>query len=175
MTPTKERYFKYRPLYQIGVGGGREPHPFTLSIFQRAELFYAAPKDFNDPFDCILRLHANGCTDAEWEAYFDRLIAPNPSNKPVLERAKTGRCWKTKPELKARLGLEQHRNHYEESSVLCLSKKANSIPMFPYYADSHRGFAVEFIFSDAEILGGISCGDLRQPDSLYERNHFPGC
>jgi hypothetical protein len=48
----KNAYYKYRPLYQIGTNGHQEAHPFTKSIFQKAELWYSAPTDFNDPFDC---------------------------------------------------------------------------------------------------------------------------
>ncbi len=169
MTPTKKQYYKYRPLYQVGAGGVREPHPFTMSLFKRAEIFFAAPKDFNDPFDCNLRLHANGCTDAEWVAYFDSLIAQYPANKPVLEQAKAGKYWITKPEIKESLGLNQHRNHNENSSVFCLSKNANSIQMFSYYADSHRGITIEFSFSDREIPCGIPFGDANDPDTWYER------
>ena len=77
----KPAYYKYRPLYQISANGKPEPHPFTRSIFEKAEIYYSAPKDFNDPFDCNLRLHTNGSTNAQWEAYFDKLIAQEPSMK----------------------------------------------------------------------------------------------
>ena len=167
----KTAYYKYRPLHLFETSGSRQPHPFTKSIFEKAEIFYSAPKDFNDPFDCNLRLHTDGSTDAQWEAYFDKLIpsALNASEIATIQQAKAGKWWVTKPEIKANLGLEQHRIHYEESSVFCLSKKANSIPMFSYYADCHRGIAIEFSFSDTEIPCGISFGDPSHPDTWYDR------
>jgi len=121
----KTAYYKYRPLYLVGTDGKRQPHPFTRLIFENAEIFYSTPKDFNDPFDCNLRLHTNGSTDAEWESYFNKLVTLDPSQEAVLQRAKSEKWWETKPEIKANLGLSQHRIHYEESSVFCLSKKAN--------------------------------------------------
>ena len=162
-------YYKYRPLHQIGTSGALEPHPFTRSLFEKAEIYYSAPKDFNDPFDCNLRIHTNGSTDEEWEIYLDRLIAMTPAKADVLRHVKSEKWWNTKPEIKADLGREQQYENYNNSSVFCLAKKGNSIPMFSYYADSHRGIAVEFQFSDLEVPCGIPCGDPRQPDNLYER------
>jgi|GEM_PF-2568870 len=167
----KTAYYKYRPLHIIGTNGSRQPHPFTKSIFEKAEIFYSAPKHFNDPFDCNLRLHTNGSTDAHWEAYFDKLIplALDASEAASIQRAKFEKWWNTKAGIKANLGLDQHRTHFEESSVFCLSKKGNSIPMFSYYADSHQGIAIEFSFSDTEIPCGIAFGDPTRPDTWYDR------
>jgi hypothetical protein len=41
--------------------------------------------------------------------------------------------------------------------------------MFSYYADGHRGIAIEFSFSDWEVPCGIPCGDPTRPDNFYER------
>ena len=69
----KNLYYKYRHLYHIGAKGSSEPHPFTQSIFENAEIYYAKPKDFNDPFDCNLKLHVKGSSDEDWEGYFNKL------------------------------------------------------------------------------------------------------
>jgi len=41
--------------------------------------------------------------------------------------------------------------------------------LISYYADSHRGIAIEFSFCDWEIPCGIPCGDPACPDTWYER------
>lgn len=154
----KNTYYKYRSLQS----------PFTKSIFEKAEIYYAAPKDFNDPFDCNLRIHTNGSTDQDWETYFDKLMVQDPSAIQFLQQARREKWWNTKPGFKESLGREQHKKHYEKSSVFCFSKKNNSIPMFSYYADSHRGVAIEFQFDDLHVPCGIPAIDPMRPGQLYD-------
>lgn len=170
----KKIYYKYRPLYQHGACGIREPHPFTKSIFEKAEFFYSAPKDFNDPFDCNLKLHVDDSTDAEWEEYFDQLIEQHPGKMGNLKNLKAQKIWATNPKFKDSVGVDTHKAHYEESSVFCLSKKVDSIPMFSYYADNHCGIAMEFQFSRTEIPCGIPFGDLADRANWYQRKIVVG-
>ncbi len=151
----KKPYYKYRPLYQPDGGPNRKVHPYTELIFTKAEIYFGAPADFNDPFDCNLRTHVRDSTDAEWEAYMDMLVAQYPAKKRQLLAIKTGKTWKTNPSVGGNVGKQQHKYHYFESSVFCLAKKGNSIPMFSYYSDGHTGIAIEFSFSDQEVPCGI--------------------
>lgn len=163
----KTAYYKYRPLYQIGSTGSPEPHPFTKSIFEKAEIFYSAPKHFNDPYDCNLKLHVRDSTDAEWENYCDQLVAQYPAEKAKMDRVKSGKLWRTNPSLTENVGTATHQENYEQSSIFCLSKKGNSIPMFSYYADSHKGIAIEFQFSDDEVPCGIPFNELNHRGVPY--------
>lgn len=165
----KRTFYKYRPLYRIGPTGKEEPHPFTQSIFEKAEIWYSAPKDFNDPYDCNLKLHVDDSTDSEWEVYLDNLMYQYPDAKPNLMKVKAKKVWRLDRTFVESIGKLQHEENYQQSSVYCLSKKANSIPMFSYYSDSHRGIAIEFQFADYEVPCGIPCGDIRRPDFWYER------
>ena len=150
----KLNYYKYRALYDYE--NGKQVKSTTESIFTTARLYYGAPVSFNDPFDCNLKVHVDDSTDAEWEAYVEKIIDQNPSSSAALQKVKTGKLWKTHPELIRDIGADAHKKHYIDSSVLCLTKKSNSIPMFSYYADSHKGIAIEFSFSDMEVPCGFS-------------------
>ena len=88
----KTRYYKYRPLYQIGEKGEREPHLLTKAIFDKAEIYYAKPKNFNDPYDCNLKLHVKDSTDEEWEKHCDKMSAIYPSERSQMEviKSRTG-------------------------------------------------------------------------------------
>jgi len=171
MNSEVKKYYKYRPLRQ-----GVAPHPFTASIFEKRELWYAAPKDFNDPYDCNLKLHARDSTDKEWMQYIDARIIEYPPDSKSLKKIKKDKTWKTKPELGEFFGNNTLALNREKSSMLCLSKKPNSIPMFSHYADRHRGIAIEFSFSDQNVpCGGkysaIVCGDVEYVDSFPELNY----
>jgi len=166
MSHPKRNYYKYRPLYSNRLR--RVPHELTQSLIESRRLFYAAPNSFNDPFDCNLQLHANDSTDDDWIDYIDALIAQYPIRRAQLIVVKDQRLWNTHPEL-GDFGLGTRRTIYEESSVLCLAGRPDSILMFAFYADDHHGVAVELEFSNAEIPCGILCGDLSDPANLYER------
>jgi hypothetical protein len=163
----KVPYYKYRALYTQDDKGNKVIHPFTESIFTRGEIYYGAPVDFNDPFDCNLKINVDNSTDAEWEGYIDDLLAEHPGLSGELILIKSGQLWKTNPALSNDIGKEQHQNHYIDSSVYCLARKANSIPMFSYYADSHAGIAIQFSFSDREIPCGFSFNPTTSGGPLY--------
>ena len=152
----KNRYYKYRPLYVSGTGGTKSVHPFTESIFTKVEIYYGAPADFNDPFDCNLKVNVSNSTDAEWESWIDDMIVQQPGMASELRNVKATKLWRKNPSMFDHIGKTQLTDHYISSSLFCLSKKNNSIPMFSYYADGHRGIAIEVSFSDQEIPCGIS-------------------
>lgn len=165
MSPEKRSYYKYRPLYSDR--SGNVPHGFTQSLIASSRLFYATPTSFNDPFDCNLQLHTNDSTDADWIDHINKLIAEHPDQCKKLNVIKSQKRWKTDPKL-SDIWLNTRRKIYEKSSVLCLSKRPDSIPMFSYYADDHHGIVVELEFSEIEIPCGIACGDLSSPENIYE-------
>jgi hypothetical protein len=166
MTYPKRSYYKYRPL--LADRSRRIANDFTQALIQSCEVYYATPSTFNDPYDCNFTLHADDSTDEDWIRYINVLIAKNPDQAPSLTTVRDNRLWKTYLALNA-FGEDARRKHYDESSVLCLSKRGDSIPMFSYYADDHHGIAVELTFSDDEIPCGIPCGDLSTPAQLYQR------
>ena len=87
----------------------------------------------------------------------------------------------------ANIGADTQELNYHKSSVFCLSKKPDSIPMFSYYADSHRGVALEFSFSNLNVpcgvdylssisssggtRSGVTFGDVLYPDGYPELNY----
>jgi hypothetical protein len=146
-----KKYYKYRALYQ----NDGKPNPFTRSIFENAEIYYSSPQHINDPFDCNLRLHAEGSSDQEWESYFKKLIQDCPTKAVEINKAIKQKLWLKDPQFRKRVGASTHKTIYEESSIFCLSRKNDSIPMFSYYADNHKGIAIEFEFSDFELPCGI--------------------
>ncbi len=163
----RNKYYKYRNLY-LTTAMGREVNPYTKAIFEQAQIYYATPKDCNDPFDCNLRLHVKDSTDQEWEAYIEKLCQSYPAQEEALRQTIEKKLWRTDPSIVDSCGSTQ-KTHYEESSLFCFSRVNNSIPMFSYYADGHKGVAIEFEFDDTEMPCGIPFGDPNDPNNLYQR------
>jgi hypothetical protein len=149
-TPVTQRYFKYRKLFTDENRNIPDKH--THSLIAKRNIYYAAPASFNDPLDCRLSFHVENTTEIEWKEYIRKLIDEYPNQRQALNNFMKNREWtstlfdlsKTQEEL------------YQNSSVLCLSSKGNSIPMFSYYADNHRGVAVEISFTPQETPCGFS-------------------
>jgi hypothetical protein len=164
----KTPYYKYRPLYIQKDDGSRGVHPFTESIFKKAEIYYGAPTDFNDPFDCNLKIGVNDSTDLEWEGYIDELIVARPDKRSELLQIRNAKLWRSNPHIFGDIGENQRKIHYVDSSVYCLAKKANSIPMFAYYADGHSGIAIQFAFSDREVPCGFNFNPVTPGGQIYD-------
>jgi hypothetical protein len=160
MNSEKKKYYKYRSLYHYNEDGSKNPNQYTASIFLNGELWFAKPRSFNDPFDCSLKLHARDATDEEWDLYMDRLISQTEHSEPQsaqnLRIAKKERIWRKNKQFREVFGQDMLETHLDKSSVYCLSKKPNSVPMFSYYGDNHYGIAIELEFSDIEVPCGVS-------------------
>jgi len=141
---TAQSYFKYRPL--------TDPH--TKDIFEKRELWYGTPASFNDPFDCNLPLNCNGSSDEEIEdcsTEIAKILGIRLSDddlKSTVDVTKSGRI--------NDLFSKWRKEVYKDSSVYCFSKKGDSIPMFAYYADAHKGISIEFSFSILDMPCGYS-------------------
>lgn len=119
-------------------------------MFVNRELWFSYPSSFNDPFDCSLQLHVKGTNGdiltylKEWEnepdlkkkAYYDWLKQLDPSNE-----------WKNDGLFNAAFN-DRFNKIYNKSSFYCWTKNCESIPMFAYYADGHKGLCAEFEFPD---------------------------
>jgi hypothetical protein len=141
---TAQPYFKYRSL--------TDPH--TEDIFEKRELWYSAPKDFNDPFDCNLPLNCDGLSDKEIEdahVGIAKIMGRPLSSDELNEMTDTVKSERINPLL-----VKWQKDCYVDSSVCCFSHLGDSIQMFSYYADGHKGICIEFSFSVLDRPTGIS-------------------
>jgi hypothetical protein len=155
----------------MGDNKFRQPHPHTASIFTKAEIYFASPSSFNDPYDCNLKLHFEGSSDKDWHDYLDFVLAENPRDHALIakvQKIKREKAWSLFYDDLNRAMQAAHYNHYHESSVFCLSLKPNSIPMFSYYADSHSGIAIELKFTTQTIPCGVPIGDPKDRQNWYD-------
>lgn len=118
------------------------------------KLYFASPKDFNDPFDCSLYMKFSGSKkkvkkhlekvilqpqveniDNEIKKSFDDFVDVNwkqidPNNPNNLDEM-----------------LNNQRMFIENSGIFCLTEKYDNILMWSHYSSKHSGFCVEYDFS----------------------------
>lgn len=145
------RVFKYR---LIGYWDGNEikPYLFTEKMFVNRELWFSHPKNLNDPFDCNLSLHVKG-TNQEVADYLNTMRektgSPQNAVYQVPEHLDPQKEWVDDGTIDFQRAFDDRYDKiYNRSSCYCWSTNGESIPMFAYYADGHKGLCAEFEFPD---------------------------
>lgn len=146
--------------------------PTRISWIENEEVFFTPAARFNDPFD----LRPVFSSDIK-KAYLKQRIKTVPSVYDVLAREKKyPRATRRKEEKKinkaATKDFRENRVRYAENSqreiaeflnitigVLCLSSLRDNLLMWAHYADSHKGFVLEF---DTEDVVFKNLGDLKE-------------
>lgn len=120
--------YKYRSLSD----GSKK---YTLDIFRKCELYFSAPQNFNDPFDCKLspiigsqKEFAEAMAERQTLNYKkEDVVASLNANPNLLQKFKDA------------VGNVMNRH-----GICCFSKKNADLLMWSHYADCHTGICLEF-------------------------------
>lgn len=108
---------------------------YTLDIFRKCELYFSAPQNFNDPFDCKLspiigsqKEFAEAMAERQTLNYKkEDVVASLNANPNLLQKFKDA------------VGNVMNRH-----GICCFSKKNADLLMWSHYADCHTGICLEF-------------------------------
>jgi hypothetical protein len=128
-SPHSYRLFKYRSITE-------HSRPYTSRIITDSHIYYAAPKQFNDPFDCQFCVNMNGSPLSAFG------LSKRDEIKAYAEK------WL----------LDGTNNNV---SVLSLTEVNDNILMWSHYADSHAGICLELTFQTSEELHEVRYSDVR--------------
>lgn len=120
--------YKYRSLSD----GSKE---YTLDIFRKCELYFSAPQNFNDPFDCKLspiigsqKKFAEAMAKRQTLNYKkEDVVSSLNANPDLLQYMKDA--------------IENVMNRH---GICCFSKKNADLLMWSHYADCHTGICLGF-------------------------------
>jgi hypothetical protein len=142
---------------------------FTKDIILNRRVYFCAPADFNDPFDCKMPLDFSA-TDTELQEWVTKV----GSNLPVrvatmMSKGKAGLT----PVFFEQLKQKYVQRLSRESSVFCVSEQRDDILMFAHYANGHKGCCLEFDFTTDALLRRAEQVAYQQnyPDLNYFRLH----
>lgn len=119
-SPYTYRLFKYRSI-------AADSRNYTCRIVADGQIYYAAPRQFNDPFDCLFSMNMDGAP-----------LSPFGLSK----------CG----EIKAFAENWFREEINKDTAILSLSKINDSILMWSHYADCHRGVCLELTITTSEKL-----------------------
>jgi len=111
------------------------------------ELYFASPKDFNDPFDCRIPPNFIDLSIKEKEQYINDLISNTISiDHPNHEQITSDIKKRLDDPIKFQKQVEEltflHQDKF--NGIISLSCRWNSILMWSIYSDYHKGFCVGF-------------------------------
>ncbi len=138
-TTLPSRLYKYQPF-----------NAYTLANLKQASIWFSAPINFNDPYDCALSIvDPDKLTDSDVKRALDYFV----QRQPMSPKLKADMCPDGVPTPAFREELvnsvrrvydERRTIQLEQRGVACFSEHCMDITMWSHYADGHRGFCLEF-------------------------------
>ncbi len=119
----------------------------SLRNLKAQAIYFASPRQFNDPYDCAITAGIAVPTEEELEAirqYYLRRPDFPPSSKAEW-RSRSPEALKETIERIALQVVEKERNRFlDEKGVTCFSERNDDLLMWSHYGGCYKGFCLEF-------------------------------
>jgi len=127
----------------------RRANEYTLKEITNYQLFAAAPKDLNDPFESGAPVRID---EQKLKASFIDYCVENKRSSAADAAIEFDSLAITRTSKLLEQGLDRRR---ADSGVVSFSAVANSIRMWSYYADSHEGICIGYKSSFGPFLAAM--------------------
>ncbi len=145
----------------------------TLANLKQASIWFSAPINFKDPYDCALSIvDPDKLTDTDFRRALDYFL----QRQPMGPKLKAQMCPDGVPTLAFRESVvnsvrrvydERKKIQLEQRGIACFSAHFTNVMMWSHYADGHRGFCLEF---DTSLLPFTKAMEVRYSDSVPSIN-----
>jgi hypothetical protein len=121
----------------------------SLANLTNRQIWFSKPSEFNDPFDCAIRVDTAPIPEED----FDRLLdlyakeGADPDSVETLFRPNGVPMDETKRRIGAAIAKafeERQKTMLNERGVACFSARFNHLLMWSHYAEAHKGFCLQF-------------------------------
>lgn len=128
-------------------------NPYHKDCLIKNTIFIPSPNQFNDPFDCRISVDFALHSLEEREFYIEetlryRILPLRAANRETFdyeaEKIKLSSLLKNTEQLSIEMDNLRAYGFNEHYGILSLSERWDSIAMWAYYADSHKGFCIGF-------------------------------
>jgi hypothetical protein len=125
---------------------------YSLASLLNDTVWLSNPTAFNDPFDCAITLSKDKLRESLDHAITEIAKRNDISKDQIANHDKV-----TNQDEQAYEWLRSSlKNTMQKIGVLCLSATPNEILMWSHYAENHKGFCVEYDFSETSHLRKIT-------------------
>lgn len=154
---------------------------YALDVIANRRLYFSAPSDFKDPFDCRPKFSLSFCKTepAEiWKRYFSLLaMAQQPgisddearmhADAAILRGRYRDMLWLHEADEEIRKSVAEHVSFLK---ICCFSKSSRNAMMWAHYANNHNGVVLQFkkstMLDDGGSIKGFEVDYYRQPIPL---------
>jgi len=142
LLPPPSRLYKYQPVYED------TDKNYSLRNLREQKLWFSKPESFNDPFDCSINFDIiDADKDEKLQPLFDRLL--DIVTDKTSFRSKYMTEGKVNDLLKAdaiRMAKDATKSVIarKQFGTSCFAERNDNILMWSHYANSHKGFCLEF-------------------------------
>lgn len=125
---------------------------YSLASLLNDTVWLSSPTAFNDPFDCAITLSRDKLKES-----LDHAITEIARRNGIPKEQIANHDKVINQDEQAYEWLRNSlKNTMQRIGVLCLSATPNEILMWSHYADNHKGFCVEYDFSEDSHLRKIA-------------------
>ena len=131
-----KKIFKYYPVSKL-----------SFKSLKSQTVYFASPRNFNDPYDCAISVQFIDLTDEELNEMRDFFL----KNREMPESTKKVFSNSPKEELKNKfcasvnkILTEYKEDFLNERGVCCFTENNDNLLMWSHYADIYKGFCLEF-------------------------------
>ena len=110
--------------------------PEKLDAVKENRMWYSAPCNFNDVFDCDISI--------DDKKMFNEALKLFPDKRGIRPGSNAWKNFRTTMTQQLRALRSQFDELRNTTGVSCLSESENSLLMWAHYANNHRGFCVEY-------------------------------
>jgi len=148
----------------------------VLWILRTRLIYYPTPSRLNDPFDCDIDIASNVSWNQFTQVVRNKGENLNKSREEIELKLQSVR--KDDPgaiekyRIKVRDGVARVREVLRGQGVLSLTANSNSIPMWAYYAEGHRGMCIEFQRLPENVLGSTATRPIHYTDAYPDVSFF---
>lgn len=129
---------------------------FAFRVLEELHIRFSQPSVVNDPFDCRPQVVAPADLDRVVADQIDRATKLHPNRwspaQVAIARVKLLDSYNANLRFRIRESQELLNQSLEAIGLLCLTETNDNLLMWAHYADSHKGFVLEFDTSRAPLI-----------------------
>lgn len=146
LADTQEFFEQKRLLLPPRIYQYRSVTDYTIEALQRQAVWMRGPLNFNDPYDSAFAVHLTLHEGAEEEAR--RVFAADGRHSEEDANRATAALVQVAEFSRQRLASEIVDGMRQSLKIACFSEVADSLLMWAHYANSHKGYVIEYDLTD---------------------------
>lgn len=118
-----------------------------------SELYFTSPNTFNDPLDCRVPLYYDASA-LRVEQFWRDVVRNEFPDTPMREHEARIRelvSQSRTPQERERLN-ERFFQGLDRNGIVCLGNRPNNVLMWSYYAEGHKGIAIQFNMAPEHLV-----------------------